>query len=141
MKRWSFKARPVQQAMTRTIGETTDPGIFIIEAPMGLGKTEIALVAAEQLAYKTQRPGLFVGLPTQATSNAMFDRVQQWEKRLAQEQGDHFPINLMHGKAHFNEAYEKIPRASNVDIESGVDINEWFSGKKIGFIEICCGND
>ncbi|WP_282802297.1 CRISPR-associated helicase Cas3' [Secundilactobacillus kimchicus] len=130
LKRWSFKARPVQQAMTHTIGETTDPGIFIIEAPMGLGKTEIALVAAEQLAYKTQRPGLFVGLPTQATSNAMFDRVQQWEKQLAQEQGDHFPINLMHGKAHFNEAYEKIPRASNVDSESGVDINEWFSGKK-----------
>lgn len=130
LQRWGFIARPVQKEITATIDSTVDPGILVVEAPMGLGKTEIALVAAEQLAYKTQRSGLFIGLPTQATSNAMFDRVENWLEFLAEDQDESFPIKLMHGKAMFNESYEKLPRASNVDSDSGVIVNQWFSGKK-----------
>ena len=53
---------------------------------MGMGKTEAALVAAEQLAYKGKETGLFFGLPTQATANAMFDRVDEWLRRLAADE-------------------------------------------------------
>ncbi len=45
---------------------------FYLEAPMGLGKTEAAFVAVEQLALKTVRRLALFGLPTQATSNGMF---------------------------------------------------------------------
>lgn len=129
-KRWGFDARPVQKAMTEAIEKTTDPGMVIIEAPMGLGKTEIALVAAEQLAYKSGCDGIFMGLPTQATSNAMFERVEQWLNKLAKTQNDNFDIKLMHGKAAFNEDYQAIPNASNVDDLGSVVVNSWFSGKK-----------
>nr|WP_034989262.1 CRISPR-associated helicase/endonuclease Cas3 [Liquorilactobacillus sucicola] len=129
-KYWGFDARPVQQIMTKAIADTNDPGVVIIEAPMGLGKTEIALLAAEQLAFKTGQDGLFMGLPTQATTNAMFARVEDWLEVLAKMQDENFAIKLMHGKAEFNEDYRQIPNASNIDDEGAVVINNWFSGKK-----------
>lgn len=128
--RWGFHARPVQATMTKAIGETTDPGMIIVEAPMGLGKTEIALLAAEQLAYIRGQDGLFMGLPTQATSNAMFDRVNAWLATLAKSQDENFEIKLMHGKAQFNQIFHKLPNAANIDDSGAVVVNGWFSGKK-----------
>ncbi|MFC6295085.1 CRISPR-associated helicase Cas3' [Lactiplantibacillus daoliensis] len=132
--RWGFDERPVQAKMTQAIEATTDPGMVIVEAPMGLGKTEIALITAEQLAYKTGRDGIFMGLPTQATTNAMFDRVEAWVEILAKSQDENFQINLMHGKKMFNRKYLALPNAVNVYADEGesgsVVLNTWFSGKK-----------
>ncbi len=132
--RWKFKPRPVQRSMSRAIGEALDPGMVIIEAPMGLGKTEIALLAVEQLAYVTGSDGLFMGLPTQATTNAMFDRVDDWLAGLAELQHGNFQIKLMHSKAQFNKEYQDLPDASSVygdeDKPGEVVVNGWFSGKK-----------
>lgn len=50
-KRWGFEPHSVQEKMSEVIGKTKDPGMIIIEAPMGIGKTEIALTAAEQLGF------------------------------------------------------------------------------------------
>lgn len=128
--RWGFHARPVQAVMTDAIEKTIDPGMAIVEAGMGLGKTEIALLAAEQLAYIKGQDGIFMGLPTQATSNAMFDRVSDWLTTIAKSQGESFPIKLIHGKAQFNRDYTSLPRASNVGGPNAVVVNSWFSGKK-----------
>lgn len=131
--RWQFSPRPVQAAMTQAIGAALDPGMAIIEAPMGIGKTEIALLAAEQLAYTTGRDGVFFGLPTQATTNAMFTRVEHWLKFLAEQQDENFPAKLMHSKAQFNTEYRALPQASVVydeDKLGEVVVNSWFGGKK-----------
>ncbi len=61
-KRFGFEPRNVQSVFAEVIENTETPGIFILEAPMGLGKTEAALVAVEQLALKTGRSGMFFGL-------------------------------------------------------------------------------
>lgn len=133
-QRWGFTPRPVQKIMTQAIGQTVDPGMAIVEAPMGLGKTEIALLAAEQLAYATGRDGVFIGLPTQATTNAMFVRVDEWLKELADKQQQDLAIKLMHSKAQFNPQYRELPHAGNVydteDDSGSVVVNDWFSGKK-----------
>ncbi|TLQ19670.1 CRISPR-associated helicase Cas3' [Lentilactobacillus parafarraginis] len=136
--RWGFDARPVQKTITDAISKTHDPGMVIVEAPTGLGKTEIALVAAEQLAYIDGEDGVFMGLPTQATTNAMFDRVNDWLEKLAESQDETVSIKLMHGKAQFNRHYQELPSASNVDDPDAPDnkdlgsvtVNSWFSGKK-----------
>ncbi|MGO5155583.1 CRISPR-associated helicase Cas3' [Ligilactobacillus ruminis] len=133
-KRWGFKPRNVQKIMSDAIGRIRKPGIVVIEAPMGIGKTEIALTAAEQLAYTSGRDGLYIGLPTQATTNAMFDRVNEWLKNIAEEDDENISIILMHGKAMFNQTYSHLPNAENIadedDAHGAVTVNSWFSGKK-----------
>lgn len=130
-ERWKFTPRQIQEKMSETIGASLDPGIIIVEAPMGIGKTEIALTAVEQLAAKTGMNGLFFGLPTQATANAMFNRVDKWLSEIATDQKEKLQIKLMHGKAQFNEEYRNIPNADNIeDGSSSVVVNEWFNGKK-----------
>lgn len=128
--RWGFSPHAVQLGMTKAIGAMTDPGMVIVEAPMGIGKTEIALLAAEQVAYAEGCDGVYMGLPTQATTNAMFDRVNQWLAILAKSQHDNFAVNLMHGKAAFNQAYQQLPEAANIEDTGAVVVNSWFSGKK-----------
>lgn len=131
---FSFKPRQIQATMEKYIKDAIDPGLVIIEAEMGIGKTEIALTAAEQLAYATGRTGIYIGLPTQATTNAMFDRVDNWLNKIAEIEGINLDINLLHGKANWNSRYTKMVRAENIeaeDLDGGtVTVNSWFSGKK-----------
>lgn len=142
-ERWGFKAHPIQIKITQAISETVDPGMIVIEAPMGIGKTEIALVAAEQLAVKTGKTGLYFGLPTQATSNAMFARVNNWLEFVKQTQVDNLSIELMHGKRQFNAEFQDLPRASEINSsdkqDNAVVVNEWFSGKKTILDEFTVG--
>ena len=63
---------PLQTAALETI---TEPGLYLIEAPMGGGKTEAALAAAHQLITSNQARGLYFALPTQLTSNLIHRRV------------------------------------------------------------------
>lgn len=142
--RWQFSARPVQRTITEAIEAAIDPGIIIIEAPMGLGKTETALLAAEQVAYKKGQNGLFFGLPTQATSDAMFDRVTQWMQYLIRENATSQSVRLMHGKSQFNQGYQNLPDAKDAlemddEGQSNIVINQWFSGKKAILDEFVIG--
>lgn len=155
-----FKPRDVQKSMAETVMNTEEPGIFILEATTGIGKTEAALVAAEQLAYKTGRSGLFFGLPTQATSNGIFPRVVDWMNKLEKqemaqddntdkcddlyecEMEEHYKsIRLCHGKAYLNDVFRSLASSINVDesengiSESEIIVNQWFSGRKTAVLD------
>lgn len=133
-ERWGFHARPVQKAVVEAINQTNEPEMIIIESSTGSGKTEAALVAAEQLANIDHEDGVFIGLPTQATTNSMFDRVDEWLNKIAKSQKKNLSIRLMHSQAQFNHHFQSIPHAENIDeadeIDGAVTINDWFSGKK-----------
>ncbi len=145
-RRFGFKKpRPIQSAMLEIMGNLPDPGIVILEAPMGEGKTEAALVAAEVLAEKTKRSGIFFALPTQATANGLFPRVIEWMGRLENEVAH--SVYLAHGKADLNELYNDIKSVSlNKEIYWGVGdeeegtgddpiiAHEWFTGRKKGIL-------
>lgn len=51
-ERFGFSPRNFQLILSQTIEKTTNPGIVILEAPMGIGKTEAALAVSEQLSSK-----------------------------------------------------------------------------------------
>lgn len=139
--RFNFIPRPVQKEMSEIISQANDPGLVIIEAPTGIGKTELALTAAEQLAFKQGKSGLYMGLPTQATTNAMFSRVKNWLANIAKEQAAHPDVKLLQGKAKFNKPYTKLPYAENIydDTDGAVVINSWFAGKKSSLSHFAVG--
>lgn len=138
--RFGFFPREVQKIFIDTIMSCKEPGLFILEAPMGLGKTEAALMGAEELAYATDRKGIFFGLPTQATSNGIFPRIKQWLNSIYKDSKSKNELRLIHGKANLNPEYVKLTNAGNIasDIENGYEAfvtNQWFSGKKTAVLD------
>lgn len=71
--------RPIQQLLQDLCQENRlSPGLAIIEAPMGEGKTEAAIYLAECWNQQTCRRGCYLALPTQATANQMHQRYQRF---------------------------------------------------------------
>ncbi|MFO0906316.1 MAG: CRISPR-associated helicase Cas3' [Pirellulales bacterium] len=75
-----FRPNAMQLQTASTI---TSPGVYVIEAPMGTGKTEAALWAAYQLLVDRKARGVYFALPTQATSNRMHLRMSEFVRRIA----------------------------------------------------------
>ncbi|MBO4335519.1 MAG: CRISPR-associated endonuclease Cas3'', partial [Desulfovibrio sp.] len=84
---------PMQLACQEAIA---GPGIYVLEAPMGMGKTEAALLAAYTLLQRGLAQGIYFALPTQATSNRMFARMQGFASIICP---DAVPAQLIHGNA------------------------------------------
>lgn len=123
----SMHPRPMQRAAVEAARSVETPGLMIIEAPMGEGKTEAALAAAEILAVRTGRGGICVALPTMATTDAMFGRVHRWLERLPHEDGaDARSVFLAHGKARLNEEFQGLARSGGRWVMSamGEDLQE-----------------
>lgn len=114
----------------KTLATITEPGIYVIEAPMGMGKTEAALWAAYQLLGSGKATGIYFALPTQATSNRMHIRMNQFISRIS---GAENTSRLIHGNSWLME--KKIPLSpvvtnkgfGNEDARAGRD---WFSSAK-----------
>ncbi len=64
------------------IEQVTGPGVYILEAQMGMGKTEAALFAAYQLLAQEKATGIYFALPTQLTSNKIYDRFNAFLKQI-----------------------------------------------------------
>ncbi|MBE2280441.1 MAG: CRISPR-associated helicase Cas3' [Ignavibacteriaceae bacterium] len=111
--------------------------LIIIEAPMGIGKTETAFYAAELLNSKSEQTGVFIGMPTQATSNQMYKRFKNFlETRLPKKfKGN---IELLHSASMlFLEDSKKMPVIEGVAIEESDEnilSNDWFKPKKRGLL-------
>ena len=76
--RWS-----PNEMQEKTLSEVRGPGVYVIEAPMGMGKTEAALWAAYQLLVAGKANGIYFALPTQATSNRIHLRMNEFLGRIA----------------------------------------------------------
>lgn len=116
LSRFGFSANAVQKKTEKIAAEMKTPGIMIIEAPMGQGKTEAALSAAEIMMNRFHLSGAAFFLPSQATSNAMFTRMTAWAKQQPEASG--IAVSLVHGQAEFNEEFRQLEAGS-------VAVNEW----------------
>ena len=134
--RFNFSMNEIQKDVIDAVESCTKPGLFILEAPMGTGKTEAALAAAEILSAKCGKNGLFFGLPTQATANGIFERVVQWAK-LSSYDSVH-GIYLAHGNAEFQPVFAELKNDSmmqtDFDGENGIVVNSFFSGSKTSLL-------
>jgi CRISPR-associated endonuclease/helicase Cas3 len=82
---------------THLIEATNQAGVYVLEAPMGLGKTEAALYAAYQLLEKGLATGLYFALPTQLTSDKIHERVNSFLGKILANESAHKQALLVHG--------------------------------------------
>lgn len=132
----------MQREMVRVASAMTTPGLVLLEAPMGSGKTEAALLAAEILAQRFGLGGVFVGLPTMATSNPMFSRVRDWLDHVPS--GGVTSLNLAHSKAGLNDEFAGLmpwarsrPPIYDDEVgarEAAATVHAWFLGRKKGML-------
>ena len=138
------KPNDLQRSIESLTGDLTEPGLVIIEAPMGEGKTEAAIYLADNWAASAGQEGHFFALPTQATSNQMFGRVRDFlHDRYADSQ---VQLQLLHGHASLSSEFEALrenhdrifaPRYSGVESDSDhleVVASEWFTYRKRGLL-------
>ena len=122
------------------------PALIAIEGPMGEGKTESAIVLADHWIVDPGLGGIYFALPTQATSNSMYFRVERYLS--LRFPNAHTPLHLIHRQAILDDNFqESIERWNNLsalpegidahftpedpaDSEGDVIAAEWFLSKK-----------
>ena len=73
---------PPREAQLKLIEAVTGPGVYVLEAPMGIGKTEAALFAAYRMMEAGDASGLYFALPTCLTSQKIHERVEKFLKAV-----------------------------------------------------------
>lgn len=133
-KKFGFLPNAIQKALLSAINCSVQPGIFILEAQMGVGKTEAALAGADLLGSRSGCGGLFFGLPTQATSNGIFPRIEEWASKEADAKQMVLGIRLAHGAAEMNDEYRSLfhgtASTDEDDDREGLWVHPWFEGRK-----------
>ncbi|MEU6131368.1 CRISPR-associated helicase Cas3' [Saccharopolyspora sp. NPDC047091] len=114
----------------------TGPGLLMVAAPMGFGKTETALHAARIMGAAAGTSGIFVALPTMATADQMFSRVGRYVQRRSETTASQ---TLLHGMAWLSPVEEILAKARTAegivsDAEARVHSSEWLRGAKRGLL-------
>lgn len=92
---FQFDPHPLQIAL---IEQVQSSGVYVLEAPMGLGKTEAALYAAYQMLCSGKASGIYFALPTQLTSNKIFERFNTYLNKILAVDSRRSSL-LLHGAA------------------------------------------
>jgi CRISPR-associated endonuclease/helicase Cas3 len=119
---FGFEPREIQQ---RLIEQVSEPGIYILEAPMGIGKTEAALYAAYSMVASGKASGIYFALPTQMTSNRIYIRMNAFLQQVLAADSSHRASILLHSNAWLKE-FELG--------EEGVPGRSWFHTAKRGLL-------
>ena len=101
-----FRPRPIQRTVEQIAGRTGSGSLVIIEAETGSGKTEAALHLAARWVERGDASGIFLALPTRATSNAMFTRVLSFLERTSTQGG--IQSQLVHGWASLESEFQRL---------------------------------
>ncbi|MFG3398561.1 CRISPR-associated helicase Cas3' [Streptomyces parvus] len=117
------------------------PGLVLVTAPTGDGKTEAALFAASVLGRMAGARGLYFALPTMGTADAMLPRVEEYAaKALSGERA----LMLLHsmswlsspgggGQAEVSEG-QRDGGAISAGQETVVEADGWLRGAKRGLL-------
>lgn len=118
---YGFEPTPLQH-WAEIVSVDDTPQLFILEDVTGAGKTEAALVLTHRLMEAGAANGFYFGLPTMATSNAMFSRVaEHYLQMLNAENGSKPSIVLAHGAREMNDLFrESIMPVNGQDTDYSV---------------------
>jgi len=135
--RFPFAPKASQELVLDVARTVPAPPLLLIEAPMGEGKTEAALAAAELLAHRFGCDGVLVGLPTQATADPMLGRVATWLDTVDASA----EISLVHGRSAFNERWEALrARRTHTPASAASEERDEY-GQSTDYYDICTDAD
>jgi len=125
------RVRPLQQAIDAIPADLlAHPTLTIIEAPTGEGKTEAALTLARRISALRGSDEMYIALPTTATSNAMYNRVQtHLEQRLGLSKE---LVRLVHGQDFLKKDDLPVNPMESIEPEESPEPPSlsWFGPKK-----------
>lgn len=128
-----FVIHPSQQMMFDAAMTMPEPGLMILEAPMGEGKTEAGWMAAEVLAARFGFSGVQFALPTRSTADSIFTRMTTWLKNHPPHSApEGTNLWLGHGRNRSNKDFEHLfaLRGATVkDSAGGGSVHEFFVSK------------
>jgi CRISPR-associated endonuclease/helicase Cas3 len=126
---------PLQQICS-DISIANEPQLFILEDVTGAGKTEAALMLAHRLIDAGLAEGLYIGLPTMATANAMYERMLDTYRRFYAE-SEKPSLILSHSARHLSEKFQQSllePQRRNQDYGDEESItaqcNRWLADNR-----------
>lgn len=114
-----FEPTPLQKRVAELpLGK--GPQLFILEDVTGAGKTEAAVLLAHRLMAAGLGEGIYMGLPTMATSNAMYERVEEVSKRLFAAKPS---LVLAHSARHLSAPFRRtiLPFDASRDLDYAQD--------------------
>jgi CRISPR-associated endonuclease/helicase Cas3 len=117
---------PPKGTQLKLIAAADQPGVYVLEAPMGLGKTEAALYAAYQLLEKKLATGIYFALPTQLTSDKIHERVNAFLQCILADESVHKQALLVHSNARLKQSFDMG--------EEGNPGGAWFAQGKRGIL-------
>ncbi len=131
-----FNLYPPNSLQLAAVKNIHERGLYVIEGPMGSGKTEAALAAAYQLIEQGKANGIYFALPTQITSNRIHLRVQQFLERALDSPAH---LRLAHSASWLQEDGQPLHlNAAGPDPESRENAREsrsWFASSKRALLE------
>ena len=125
---------PLQQ-WADNLSLRNEPQLFLLEDVTGAGKTEAALTLIQRLLAIGAGDGFFIGLPTMATANAMYDRIATVYQKLFSHAAN---LSLAHGKSDLVENFVKstvlsaaIPEndPKQADETAGAQCSAWLASR------------
>ncbi|MEV4611066.1 CRISPR-associated helicase Cas3' [Kitasatospora sp. NPDC049258] len=121
-EQFPFPANPLQADLAERLpGLVLGPGLLLVTAPTGDGKTEAALHAASVVARAAGAGGVYFALPTMATADAMFGRVRRFaEANVTGERA----LTLLHSMAWLSPAYEEVAGGESRVLSDGATSTE-----------------
>lgn len=134
-----------QQVQTLVDELSIEPALTLIEAPTGAGKTEAALALASKILAAGKADSIVFALPTQATADAMLERLSEVAERLFETTD----VVLAHGKSRFNPTFinlkkaaeKQTPQNNKHELDASIHCSQWLSQSKkrafLGQIGVC----
>jgi len=92
---FGFMPRETQQSFFEMVNR---PGVYILEALMGEGKTEAALYGAYKMLENGFSKGIYFALPTKLTSEKMYERMQEFLDSVLDDD-EAKKLYLLHGSS------------------------------------------
>lgn len=134
-QQFGFTPTPLQQ-WAATVPIADGPQLFILEDITGSGKTEAALTLTQRIMAAGQADGFYFGLPSMATSNAMFKRVTSHYQQMYQQNAP--SIVLAHGARDMEQSFRDIllpNRSADASYQpeeqaATAVCNEWFADSR-----------